>query len=120
MGQAGSKSSSAHHSTLRAQIYGFQVCANTIPICRCYEAGCVMCDHFIYGACVRYATRVHAQPLGKKRTEEERSEDARIAATFLTSLMEHNEKGEDNEGNFIVSIEFGSIEKREHEKLRQQ
>jgi hypothetical protein len=56
--------------------------------------------------------------VGKKRTEEERSEDARIAATFLTSLMEHNEKGEDNEGNFIVSIEFGSIEKREQEKLR--
>jgi len=66
---------------------------------------------------VRYATRAHSQ-VGKKRTEEERSEDARIAATFLTSLMEHNEKGEDNEGNFIVSIEFGSIEKREQEKLR--
>jgi len=33
--------------------------------------------------------------------------------------MEHNNKAGDNEGNFVVSIELGSIEKRELEKLRQ-
>jgi hypothetical protein len=62
--------------------------------------------------------RAHSKA-GEKRTKEERSDDARIAATFLTSLMEHNNKAGDNEGNFVVSIELGSIEKRELEKLRQ-